>query len=61
MHGDDVLRLSDEAGLKHVKKLLKYKHTAKDMGTIGFEDSDANVCFDSVQMTEDNIWTMNLT
>ena len=32
--------LSDDDGLKHIDNLLKPKYTAKDMGTVGFEDSD---------------------
>ena len=27
-------------GLKHIDSLLKSKYTAKDMGTLGFEESD---------------------
>ena len=40
VHGDDVVSLSDDDGLKHIDSLLKSKYTAKDMGTLGFEDSD---------------------
>ena len=40
MHGDDFVCLSDDDGLKHIDSLLKSKYTAKDMGTLGFEDSD---------------------
>ena len=40
MHGDVFVCLSDDDGLKHRDSLLKTKHTAKDMGTLGFEDSD---------------------
>ena len=40
MHGDDFVCLSDGDGLKHIDSLLKSKYTAKDMGTLGFEDSD---------------------
>ena len=32
--------LSDDDGVKHIDSLLKSKYTAKDMGTLGFEDSD---------------------
>ena len=32
--------LSDDDGLKHIDSLLKSKYTTKDMGTLGFEDSD---------------------
>ena len=35
-----TLCLSDDDGLKHIDGLLKSKKTAKDMGTLGFEDSD---------------------
>ena len=41
VRGDDFVCLSDDEGLKHNDKLLKSKYTAKDMGTLGFEDSDA--------------------
>ena len=37
---DDFVCLSDDDGLKHIDSLLKSKYTAKDMGTLGFEDSD---------------------
>ena len=40
VHGDDFVRLSDDDGLKHIDSLLKSKYTAKDMGTLGFEDLD---------------------
>ena len=40
MHGDDYVCLSDDDGLKHIDSLLKSKYTAKDMGTLGFENSD---------------------
>ena len=40
MHDDDFECLSDDDGLKHIASLLKSKYTAKDMGTLGFEDSD---------------------
>ena len=40
MHGDDFVCLSDDVGLKHVDSHLKSKYTAKDMGTLGFGDSD---------------------
>ena len=32
--------LSDDDGLIHIGTLLKSNYTAKDMGTLGFEDSD---------------------
>ena len=40
VHGDDFECLSDDDGLKHNDSLLKSKYTARDMGTLGFEDSD---------------------
>ena len=40
VHGDDFVCLSDDDGLKHIDRLLKSKYTAKDMGTLRFEDSD---------------------
>ena len=40
VHGDDFVCLSDDEGLKHIDKLLLSKYTAKDMGTLGVEDSD---------------------
>ena len=40
MHGDDFVCLSDDDGLKHIESLQISKYTAKDMGTLGFEDSD---------------------
>ena len=40
VHGDDFACLSDDDGLKHIDGLLKPKYTAKDVETLGFEDSD---------------------
>ena len=40
VHGDDFVCLSDDDGLKHLDSLLKSKYTTKDMGTLGFGDSD---------------------
>ena len=40
VHSDDFMCSSDDDGLKHIDSLLKSKYTAKDMGTLGFEDSD---------------------
>ena len=40
VHSDDFVCLSDDDGLKHIDSLLKSKYTTKDMGTLGFEDSD---------------------
>ena len=40
VHGDDFVCLSDDDGLEHIHSLLKSKYTAKDMGTLVFEDSD---------------------
>ena len=39
VRSDDLMRLSDDDGLKHIVSFLKSKHTAKDMGTLSFEDS----------------------
>ena len=39
VHGDDFVCLSDDDGFKHIDSLLKSKYTAKDTGTLGFEDS----------------------
>ena len=40
---DDLLCLSDVDGLNHIESLLKSKYTAKDLGTLGFEDSDSKL------------------
>ena len=40
VHGDDFVCLSDDDGLQHIDSFLKSKYTAKDIGTLGFEDSD---------------------
>ena len=40
LHGDDFVCWSDDDGLKHIDSLLKSKYKAKDMGTLGYEDSD---------------------
>ena len=40
VHGDNFVWLSDDGGLKHIDSLLKSKFTAKDTGTLGFEDLD---------------------
>ena len=40
VHSDDFVCLSDDDGLKHIDILLKSIYTAKDMGTLGFGDSD---------------------
>ena len=40
VHGDDFVCLSDDDGLKLTDKFLQCKYPAKDMGTLGFEDSD---------------------
>ena len=37
---DDFVCLSDDDGLKLIDSLLKSKYTAKDMETLGFEESD---------------------
>ena len=41
VQGDDFVCLPDDNGLNHIDTLLKSKCTAKDVGTLGFEDSDA--------------------
>ena len=41
VRGNDFVCLLGDEGLKHIDKLLKSKYTAKHMGTLGFEDSDA--------------------
>ena len=43
MRGDDLVRLSDDGGPKHIDSLLKSKYTAQDLGILGFEDSDVNI------------------
>ena len=40
VYGDNFVCLSDDDGFKHIDSLLKSKCTAKDMGTLGFGDSD---------------------
>ena len=40
VHSDDFVCLSDDDGLEHIDSLLKSKYTAKDMGALGFGDSD---------------------
>ena len=40
VNGDDFVCLSDDDGLKHIDELLESKYTAKDMGILGFGDSD---------------------
>ena len=40
VYGDDFVCLSDDDGIKHIDKLLESKYTAKDMGTLGSEESD---------------------
>ena len=40
VHGDDIVCLSDDDGLEHIDKLLKTQNTAKEMETLGFEESD---------------------
>ena len=37
-----TIRIKMGEGLEHLDSLLKSKYTAKDMGTLGFEDSDVN-------------------
>ena len=40
VHGDDFVCLSDDDELRHIDSLLESKYTSKDVGTVGFEDSD---------------------
>ena len=40
MHGGDFVCLSDDDELKHIDSHFKSQYTAKDMGTLGFSDSD---------------------
>ena len=67
VRGDDFVCLSDDDGLKHIDSLLKSKYTAKDMGTLGFEDSDVksllmlNRVFRVGLVKLDSTWTLNLT
>ena len=58
VRGDDSVCLSDDDGLKHIDKLLKSKYTAKDMGTLGFGESDAKIL---LFLNLDSSWTLNLT
>ena len=66
MHGDDFVCLSDDDGLKHIDSLLKSKYTAKDMGTLGFEDSDVksllllNRVFRAGTFRLDSTWTSSM-
>ena len=56
MHDVDFVCSSDDDGLKHIDSLLKSKYTAKDMGTLGFEDSDSEVALIKL----DSTWILNL-
>ena len=40
VHDDDFVCLSDDDGLKHIDTPLKSTYTTKDMGALGFDDSD---------------------
>ena len=40
VRGDDFACWSDADGLDHIHSLLKTKFTAKNMETLGYEDSD---------------------
>ena len=44
MRGDGFMCLSDDDVLQHIDGLFKSKYTAKDIGTLGFEDSDVKRC-----------------
>ena len=67
IRGDDSVYLSNNNGFKHIDSLLKSKYTAKDMGTLGFEDSDVksflllNRVFRVELIKLDSTWTLNLT
>ena len=41
MHGGSFVCLPQEDGRNHIDSLLKSRYTAKDLGTLGFEDSNA--------------------
>ena len=46
VHGNDFVCLADDDGLKHIdNELLESKHTAKDIGTLGFGESDVKKVF----------------
>ena len=59
--------VSDDDGLNHIDSLLKSKYTAKDMGTLGFEDPDVksllllNRVLELGKIKLDSTWTLNLT
>ena len=68
MHRGDSVCLSDGDGLKHIDTLLKSKYTTKDMGTLGFDDSDVEKAFVVEPRVAswglirlDSIWTLDLT
>ena len=62
-----TLCLSDDDGLKHIDSLVKSKYTARDMGTLGFEESDVKslllliVCSKLELIKLDSTWIVNLT
>ena len=63
MHGDDYVCLSDDDGLEHIDSLLKSKYTAKDMRTLGFENSDVKafgcwIVYSELELIKlDRTWT----
>ena len=65
MHGDDYVCLSDDDGLEHIDSLLKSKYTAKDMGTLGFENSDVKafgcwIVYSELELIKlDSTWMLN--
>ena len=66
VHGDDFVCLSVADGLKHIDRHLK-PCTAKDVETVGFEESDVksvlllNRVLKVGQIRLDSTWTLNLT
>ena len=65
LHGGDSVCLTDDDGLDHIDTLgKKKKNTAKDMGTLGFKDSDAKsfLLFNGVfRVGCRSNWTVNTT
>ena len=43
VRGGDFVCLADEGGLNHIDTLLEPKYTAKDVGTLGLEESDTHL------------------
>ena len=40
VHGDDFMVLGDDEGLEHADELLRSRYPTKNMGTLGFADTD---------------------